>query len=309
MSVFARTPQLQGAFVAGHPASGYYSDLRAKALDYGTPEEAAGWLGLLLRRRERAWPVTVIQLGLGAWQLASAGDDEWRRIVSQIADWLVVDMDARGRLMHLQPMPHTFPIEAPWPSAMAQGEAASLLVRAAELLERPELLAEARRAIAPLLTTEVPLDGAPALVVLTDDGPVLQEYPCNPASHVLNGWIFALWGLYDVAAASGERDGAEAREAFAVGARCLAARLPLYETGRGWSRYDLYPHPLTNVASPFYHRLHVEQLRALHELEPRREYLDHAERWERALESPIVRASAVARKVGFRLVRPRRKAA
>ena len=49
---------------------------------------------------------------------------------------------------------------------------------------------------------------------------------------------------------------------LALGAHFPTTGQTHYWTGNGWSRYDLYPHPLTNVASPFYHRLHIEQLRA-----------------------------------------------
>jgi len=145
------------------------------------------------------------------------------------------------------------------------------------------------------------------LVAMTAEGAVLQEYPSDPPAHVLNGWIWALWGLYDLGA-YGEGD-AHASAAFERGVDTLVARLPLYETGKGWSRYDLFPHPLTNVASPFYHRLHIEQLRALAQLAPRRELNEFADRWEAGLDSSLARATAVARKVGFRLVRPRRRVA
>ena len=302
MSALNRTPQLRGTFTPGDPASGYYNDLRIVAHGYGVPHEAAGWFEMFALRRERALPVSMLQLALGSWQIATLENDpRWLELVRAAADWAVVDMDGHGRFAHHQPMPHTYEIEPPWFSAMAQGQGASLLVRAAATFEQPDLLREARRAIAPLLAADS------QLVATTDDGLVLQEYPSTPPAHVLNGWIWALWGLYDVAVA-GDGD-AEAREAFDNGVETLAARLPLYETARGWSRYDLYPHPVVNVASPFYHRLHIEQLRALNELAPREAFTEHADRWQASLASRTARLSAVARKVRFRMVRPRRKAA
>jgi hypothetical protein len=93
----------------------------------------------------------------------------------------------------------------------------------------------------------------------------------------------------------------------------LVAHLPSYETGRGWSTYDRYPHPIANIASPFYHRLHVTMLRSMSRIAPQPTQaatLDEtAARWEQALARPLTRATAVARKVGFRLVKPRGKAA
>lgn len=293
---FEREPQLRGTYVVGDPASGYYNDLRAVAAEYGSPREAAAWLELLSRRREHAWPVTILQLGIGSWQLAHAGDDAWAPVAAAVADWAVLDMDGHGRFAHHQPMPHTYAIDAPWYSAMAQGQGASLLVRVAASSARPELLDDARRAARSLLDDEL------GLVMRTPEGPTLQEYPTTPAAHVLNGWIWALWGLYDVAVATDDLD---VRAAFEDGVDALASRLHEYECGRGWSRYDLFPHPVTNVASPFYHRLHVEQLRALDDLAPREAFGEYADRWEAALARRSARFAAVARKVGFRIARPR----
>lgn len=288
-----RPPQRRGEFVAGDPASGYYNDLTPEIRDYGTPSEALAWFELLTRRRERLAPLGVVQLGIGAWQLRDV-DGRWLELVRRVAEWVVLDADGHGRLMYLFDMPHTYRLHEPWCSAIAQGQAASLLVRAAVAFDRPEFLVDARRVAAPLLDGE--------LVAKTGDGPVLQEYPTDPASHVLNGWIFALWGLYDLTRAMPDDERVEC--AWIDGVTALAARLHRYDTG-GWSRYDLYPHPVVHVASPFYHRLHVEQVGAMHELHPAPEFAEFAERWSRSLDSRARLALAVARKVGFRLLKPR----
>ena len=297
-----------GSFVPGDVASGYYIDLRGVAGSYGPPAEAAAWLELLRARRERVMPVTVLQLGLGAWQrsidLADADAQGWARIARDVATWAALDMDGHGRFIHHQPMPHTYRIPAPWWSAMAQGLGVSLLVRTG-------MFDDAERAVGSLLDPEH------GLVVETEHGPVLQEYPADPAPDVLNGWMWALWGLYDISHAVpaagepgvGEATRSEAAVAFVRGIESLVAHLPAYETGRGWSTYDRYPHAIANVASPFYHRLHVTMLTATHQLAPRPRLQETAERWQAALSRPTTRATAVARKVGFRLVKPRRRAA
>jgi heparosan-N-sulfate-glucuronate 5-epimerase len=297
--MLSREPQHIGSFDPADPLAGYYNDLRGVARSYGSPEEAEGWIALLMRRRERMMPVSLLQLGLGSWQL-SANEPEWRDIVRQIVDWVVIDMDGHGRLAHLQAMPHTFELQPPWFSAMAQGQLASLLVRAASMFDEPQLRAEAARAVRSLLDPDSPL------VAVEPEGIVLQEYPTSPPSHVLNGWIWALWGLHDAWVDGAEPD---AGPAFEQGVETLCARLPLYELRSGWTLYDLYPHPMQHVASPFYHRLHIAQLRALDQLAPTAELRAAADRWEAALANPATRAAAVARKVGFRLIRPRRKAA
>lgn len=296
-----------GFFAPGVVRSGYHMDLRGVAGSYGPPDEADAWIDLLVARREHVLPVSMLQLGLGAWQRGIDQDDSdrggWMAIAQRIADWAAVDMDGHGRFAHRQPMPHTYRIDAPWYSAMAQGLGISLLARAGEADDA----ARAARSL---------LDRTFGLVTDTSDGPILEEYPADPRPHVLNGWMWALLGLYDLAYCDGLDDDdlrAAAADSWDSGVSSLVAHLPRYETGRGWSTYDLYPHPIANVASPFYHRLHVSMLRAVARVAPyvelAHELEDTAGRWERALARPGTRAVAVARKVGFRIVTPRHRRA
>lgn len=301
--------QPQGTFTAADPGSGYYIDLTGVAHSYGPPDHAAAWFELLADRRERLLPGQLLQLGLGAWQLRDE-DPRWLRLHCDIARWAAVDQDGLGRFAHRSDMPHTYRLSAPWYSSFAQGLAASLFVRAAISMNDASWFECAAKAVAPLLDPES------ELVAHTEDGPVLQEYPTDPPAHVLNGWMWSLWGLYDVAhacGAGGDPDLAErAREArrfFAASLSTLVQWLPRYDAA-GWSRYDLYPHPVINVASPFYQRLHVEMLRSMHVLAPQHDALaEWSERWRRSLVRPHVRGFALARKVGFRLLLPKGRAA
>ena len=282
-------------FEPGDPGRGYYLDLTSKATAAGTSAAALAELPATDGFRERANPVSIAQLGLGAWQLARA-DASWLDVVRAVADWLEQAMDAGGLVSYRFPMPHTYALQPPWYSAMAQGEVASFLVRAACALEEPRLASAARLACTALLGYGSPL------VAETSAGPVLQEYPTVPPAHVLNGWISALWGLYDVAAALGDD---EAGSAFASGTDALEALLPRYCILGSWSRYDLYPHPLANVASPSYHRLHIAQLGAMNKLSPRAEFVRVSTLWKQGAASTPIRLAALSRKVAFRVVRPR----
>jgi hypothetical protein len=295
-----RAPQLRSPFEPGDPLSGYYNDLTLE-VRAANPLDGAERLRQLVND-SRVNFTSVAQLGIGAWQLAKR-KPSWHELAGAAARWLAGQLDDRGRLAYQWPMPHTYAIEPPWISAMTQGEAVSLLVRAAAEDNAPEeLLSAATRAVMPLL------DPSP-VVTQTSQGPVLQEYPTHPPAHVLNGWIFGLWGLYDLSTI-GRRDvipgevAARTSSAFEAGIAALAAWLPRYDTW-GWSRYDLFPHPIVHVASPFYHRLHIEMLRATDELAPGHGFEEMAARWERSAARPVAQAAAVGRKVAFRVVRPR----
>lgn len=295
-----RPPQLLSPFEPGNPLAGYYNDLTLE-VRAASPADGAKRLHRLVADPEVNF-TNVAQLGIGAWQLAR-DDPSWLRLATDAARWLARQLDDRGQLVVRWPMPHTYALEPPWISAMTQGEAVSLFLRAAPEDDSPEgLFSAAERAATPLL------DPSPVLTQ-TPEGPVLQEYPTDPPAHVLNGWIFGLWGLYDLSR-TGQGNvisadvAARASSAFEAGISALAARLPRYDT-RGWSRYDLYPHPIVHVASPFYHRLHIEQLQAMNELAPNPVFQEMATRWERSAGDPLNRTAAVCRKVAFRMIRRR----
>ena len=136
-----------------------------------------------------------------------------------------------------------------------------------------------------------------------DGGPFPEEYPTEPPAYVLNGAIFALWGYYDVWKGL---DNEAAGEAFRKGTETLAANLHLWDTGY-WSRYDLYPHPVLNVASPAYHALHLTQLRRLGAQAPDAELERVLRRFEGYARSTACRVRARGRKILFRLVIPRNR--
>jgi hypothetical protein len=92
--------------------------------------------------------------------------------------------------------------------------------------------------------------------------------------------------------------------AFRDGVETLAANIARWDLGY-WSRYDLYPHPIVNVASPAYHALHVTQLRAM-SLIAQDDRLDRMRaRFESYQLSRTNRWRAFAAKAAFRLRVPR----
>ena len=268
---------------------GYHIDLRVKAHGGGwDPSRSA---------RHAFWVITG-QWGLGAYERYLAGEgDEWLDTALRIGRFLIERQPGDGGWVHDVPFPHTFRLRPPWVSAMAQGEAASLLVRLyAETGE--EAYGEAARAA--LRPMSVPGAGGGVLARL-DGGAFLEEYPTTPSSYVLNGAFFAVWGCYDVWKGLGD-DSAGALFEETLGT--LAANIHRWDTGF-WSRYDLYPHPIANVASSLYHVLHLSQLKATARIAPRPELETARARWDGYRRSRAKRARAFAHKAAFRLIVPR----
>jgi heparosan-N-sulfate-glucuronate 5-epimerase len=276
---------------------GYYIDLRAKA-------KTAAWPPPELRQLDERPPVALAQWGLGAYDRHLAeGRRDWLEAAVEIGRHLVATQQRGGRhdggWVHHHPYPEPLRVEPPWVSGIAQGEAASLLVRLHRETGEAPFAEAAGRALLPM---GVPSDTG-GVRALLDGKPLPEEYPTDPPSHVLNGAIFALWGYYDVGVGLDDRS---ALDEFETAVDGLAANLGHWDTGY-WSRYDLYPHRVMNVASWGYHSLHVNQLRALNMIAPRREFEAAISRFDAYARSRTKRGRVLLKKLAFRSLYPRNR--
>lgn len=292
---------------------GYAIDLRAKAElplwppvwmamgGGGGPGGSVERVGTVMA--ERLVYVGHIQWALGCFERYLAGQGEaWLAVALDAGRYLMASQEEGGCYgggwLHRFAFPHTYPLRGPWLSAMAQGEGASLLVRLHGVTGEARFAEAALRALRPL---RVPV-AAGGVRASLGAGAFLEEYPTDPPSLVLNGFFFALWGLHDVGVALGD---AQAEREFHEGVDLLARELHRWDTGF-WSRYDLFPHRVANLANPFYHRLHITLLQAMRVMAPRPEFDDMIERFDAYRRSPRNVGRAYARKVLFRVVSPRR---
>ncbi len=267
---------------------GYYIDYSAKT--------SAPWMADV----EALSATSVIQLALGWWERHVAGDrsalERFLALCDNAAARAVEQDD--GLRWFVQVDVPKYGLRAPWSSGLIQGQGASVLVRAHTVTGEDRYATLALGAVAPLL-----VEGGGQLVTQTAWGAILEEAPSAPPSHILNGWISALWGLWDVGLAL---DDTRSRERFASSLSALRAHLPAYDTG-WWSRYSLYPHALEDLAKPIYHRFHVDQLTALHRLTGHDDIAALAARWA-AFDGPARRTLALAQKAAFAVAERRRRA-
>lgn len=243
-------PQGLGRLFAPGRLCGYYNDLTAKA-QWNGPVDEAGLPVNEFRGRQIYFPTTLFQKALGHWDLwlASGQKDEAHRTAFlNIARWAVETKDEQGGwpLWPLLGLRYASPY-----SAMTQGEGISVLVRAYLLTQDPVYLEAARLALGPM---QKPLDDGGACRVVPE-GSILEEVPTEGYRAILNGWVFASFGLYDYLLIE---DSDEVRQMLERSLSALVAHLPSYDAGY-WSYYDLSGH----LANPFYHRLHIAQLEAL----------------------------------------------
>jgi hypothetical protein len=164
-------------------------------------------------------------------------------------------------------------VPAPWVSGMAQALAASTLARASVACGRPAWL---DLAVEGLAAFDVPVESGG--VRSTYRGRVcFEEYPAPPwRGRCFNGFLVALLGLMDVARLA---PGSAAGRLLDEGLASLDAALDDWDLGGWWS--ITYPVPGL-VATPDYHRFHIELLALIGRLASHPRLLERAARWQRA---------------------------
>ena len=244
-------------------------------------------------------PIAIAQFGLGNYNLwRRTADPERRKKFFLIADWLAAHLEpnAHGLAVwnHHFNWEYRDTLKAPWYSALAQGQGISLLVRAHKESGDARYLDAARQAFA---SFQQPFDQGG--VAFTDESGDLwfEEYIVDPPTHILNGFIWALWGVYDYFLAT--RD-SSAQELFSRGVRTLLHNLDRYDLGF-WSLYEQSGTRLPMVASRFYHQLHIVQLRVMHRLTGEETFARVADRWENYSRSRAKRTRALCYKSAFKL--------
>lgn len=278
--------------------AGYFNDLRPRAAWPGA-RDASGLPAPAPDDPGSGAPVTaMLQFGLGHWDLwleAGRPDDHPSlRAVLAVADRVTGLQDARGRWVALPRGAPSYPGCGLY-SALTQGEGVSLLARAWSA-RGSEAHRDAMRRAADALVLPVEAGG---VARSTPEGLVLEEVVLPARTAILNGWIFALYGLHDLRLADPGHP-ASARVEEAVGS--LARALPGFDRGY-WSNYDL----AGAIAKPNYHLLHIAQLRALERTFPRHAaaFAAMRARFEAYARRPDRRVRAVATKA-WQVARRRR---
>jgi heparosan-N-sulfate-glucuronate 5-epimerase len=244
-------------------------------------------------------PIAIAQYGLARFNRWCNIADDTDRVA-----WLAA---ARWLTRELKPNSHGVPVwfhhfdftyrqllRAPWYSGLAQGNGLSLLVRAAQATGDSTFADSAHRAFQSFQRSV----SEGGVVVEDDRGHTwIEEYLVDPPSHILNGFIWALWGVYDYARWTGHEN---AQSLWKACLRTLEARLDEFDTG-WWSLYESPAGATPMLASRYYHTLHITQLRILHRLSGVEAFAARADRFEGQLQNRSYRLRALAGKALFKL--------
>jgi heparosan-N-sulfate-glucuronate 5-epimerase len=179
------------------------------------------------------------------------------------------------------PHPHlSLHLSPPWISALGQGRILSVLARAYKFSGDDRYLSIARKAMKPF---EVAVSEGGVQARFPDGGIGFEEYPLQAPNIVLNGFITALVGLYDLSE-TGQAD--RASDLFMQGVLSLKNNIHRYDLNY-WSAYDLTGY----IASPNYHLYHIMQLWAMYEMTGCETFKRYTSKWQNCRKGTRFRVS------------------
>jgi len=293
------TPAINSA-ADPHTLAEYYMQFEQKA-DYPGPFDDHGIPLLNYRGRigRQYNPIAIAQWGLGNYnRFRRHGNVVARKKFVAASDWLCAHLEQNPQGVwvwnHHFDWDYRTPLRAPWYSALAQGQGVSLLLRSHQATQNPNYLEAAKRAFTSFLR---PMEEGGVTFTDAEGNLWFEEYIVSPPTHILNGFIWAVWGVYDYFQATKD---AAAGKLFEAAVRTLEVNLHRYDLGF-WSRYELSGTFLPMVASAFYHRLHIVQLRVLHRLTGRAQFARVADQWDVCARRSANYARALCYKSAFKL--------
>jgi hypothetical protein len=223
-------------------------------------------------------PTTVAIFALGNLQLYLSDSSQraataWEKALS----WLI-NNGIHAKTGFLLPLNFDHPVyhlKKGWLSAMTQGAAVSCFVRAFVLTGNELFLKIAHEASKPLMI-EIKHGG---VAYVDKNGIWLEETPSPfSPSHVLNGFIYAIEGLFDLFCISEDSKIFNILEETIL---TLKKNIKKYDSGY-WSFYQLNPALLAPLR---YHMLHVQQLSFLYKVTEEDIFREYAVRFNTYMRS------------------------
>ncbi len=267
-----------GKFYSFDSIEGYYNDFTLKVKKN---KKLVNNLPVLMEKNDEPifFPVAIFQYGLGAYDLyLETQDKKYYDSFIYMCEWALKNQELSGAWKNFS---HIYP-DNPY-SAMCQGEAASLLLRAHTITKDKKYLDAALRAIDFMI-----LDQENGGTMFKDKNyTYLKEYTHKPV--VLNGWIFAVFGLIDINIAVKSSTYSEFLEDTLI---TLFEELGKFDS-KICSFYDINR---KIICSRFYHRLHIAQLDVLYKYTNNETLLYYFEKWNKSEKNIIFRFMAFFKK-------------
>ena len=244
-------------------------------------------------------PNAIAQLALGYYDKILSGKDCSEKFLTQSVYFLNHGREVEDDILLWE---YNFPFEmrnylhSPWRSALAQGQGISVCLRAYKLSNDERYLEAAKKAFKSFCYLAKEHPGG----VLDDwDGHTwLEEYIVTPPNHILNGFIWALWGVRDYAVFYNHN---YAWELWDSCVKALKANLHRYDIGF-WTCYDIKSdNQPVMPCSIYYQKLHVIQMKAMFNITGEKIFKEYNQKWSKQLGQPFNRIISQIWKAYFKV--------
>jgi hypothetical protein len=227
-------------------------------------------------------PTTIAQYALHAYELLYAGHQRARAPFFAQVRYLLREQREDGAFPYAFGVPR-YGLRPGWLSALAQGQAASVLLRAYWMTRDRAYRDAAARAAEPL-AQDITRGG---VSFIKNDAVFFEEFGGPYPVHVLNGHLFAAFALWELTKFNVTP---HLRDLHANAVATLERWLERYDAG-GWSYYHLGAREEErHYADMLYHQTHIAQLHVYYGMTGRRAFRDMSLRWRGAMSDPQIRA-------------------
>ena len=244
-------------------------------------------------------PIAIAQWGLGNYNVwcETKSENKYAKFI-HCANWLVENLEENkygyNVWMHHFDFEYRDTLQAPWYSGLAQGQGISVLVRAFKETNQDKYKVAAQDAFQ-VFSVSTPDGGVN--YIDSDGHNWIEEYIVHPPTHILNGFIWGLWGVYDYALQFNDE---KALTLFNLYTRTLIKELDSYDNGF-WSLYEHSGTWLKMIASSFYHKLHIIQLKILYLMTDNKNFNKKSKEWSNYLGIKYYRFKATFMKILFKI--------
>lgn len=243
--------------------------------------------------------INLCHYAIGAYEMyLETKKEKWIKTFLKHADWLcetqTIYRKIKGVWINNYPI-DLYGIYGSSVSAMTQGIAISTLTRAYLATKNEKYLQSAIKAVE---IFKFDIQDGGVVRKLSDNFICYEEYPTQDSPCcVLNGFITALLGLYDL---THIYKSSFIENIYNQGLTSLIKNLYRWDY-KWWSLYDLYNWGTNNIASFFYHKYHIKQLSVLYKLTNISTFGLYKGKWEKYLNNSFNRIRALTKKIIFRL--------
>lgn len=243
-------------------------------------------------------PIAIAQYGLGHYNLCEEGSNESCREFIKIADFMLNRLEKNNRgyyvWFHHFDWEYYGKVKAPWYSGLAQGNGVSLLLRAYYLTKDNKYLLGTERAIESMFAA---IQDGGCTYMDVKGYKWIEEIIKNPPTHILNGFLWALFGVYDMYVFTKSES---YRKEFSSYVKTIKNNIHIYDA-KIWSFYDATSDKM--LASPFYHRLHIVQLKILYKMTGIPIFKIYADKWYAYTENELNKVVSFLYKSGFKILK------